>query len=490
MKKINLSVLICLFFLPKFIFASVFINEVFYSPTTKQWIEVYNDTPNEIDLTKFRILDSGASSKGHEISTTSGSTLFKAHTFAILSEVPTDFSGSGLNIFKTSLSIKSSGDVVTLRDGEGVYPDSIVTILNGSATDGNSLQKFQSDWIAAIPTPGLENVKETQSTTTQNSIQENNSTQTSTSNTSGNGSTETNSSLSAHSSPATLSNTSEQISLQISGGRDRLTTVGSKNSFKAKITKIDKVDQRGIVYKWSFGDGTIGDGVDVFHSYEFPGVYQVVLNATYSDIYAVDRAVVTVLDPKISGGKISGGILIKNYSDSEINLGDWKIVEKNDEKNQKEFIFPQDTLLVPNKSIIFPDKVTGITTENFDLKNPLGKIFLSSKKEENNNENKVETSTSSLNNVEILKLINQVENKIEEISVSINKSKIIPNRQDVSQKNINPVIIFDEATKTSNTVTTSEKIIFEAKQEDGFVRNLFSWSGKSLSFLKKIFFEE
>ena len=158
MKKVVVFLAI-LFFSPYSLAqANVIINEIKYSPTAKQWIEIYNDTDDDIDITKYKILDSSVT-VGHKISALgSGTNLILKHRFGIIAKAPDDFSAVSFPVFKSSLNIKVSSDKVILKN-ESRESISFVDI-DGSATDGKSLQLINGAWQVATPTPGVENKPE------------------------------------------------------------------------------------------------------------------------------------------------------------------------------------------------------------------------------------------------------------------------------------------------------------------------------------------
>lgn len=159
-----------------------------------------------------------------------------------------------------------------------------------------------------------------------------------------------NQTLSAHSSTQTITYIVQKITPKVDAGRARLATTKSPIEFEANTEGFEN-DTR-IHYEWTFGDGKSETGKIVRHSYNFPGIYVVILNATGSVHRAVSRTEVTVVKPDVHIVGIQSGIdanveLINN-SDYEINIQDWRL--KND---KNEFIFPHDTIIKPKTSIKF-----------------------------------------------------------------------------------------------------------------------------------------
>jgi hypothetical protein len=131
----------------------------------------------------------------------------------------------------------------------------------------------------------------------------------------------------------------------VSAGSDRLTSPGSPISFQATI-KRNSSSNGGVIFGWSYGDGEVGSGALVSHSYKYPGEYAVVLNAKAGNNFAVSRLKVRVVEPNLAIGFGDGYVELSNNSDSEINLFNWKIIH-----NGKGFVFQPDTIVLPKSKI-------------------------------------------------------------------------------------------------------------------------------------------
>ncbi len=136
-------------------------------------------------------------------------------------------------------------------------------------------------------------------------------------------------------------------SLDVDIGKDRVTTPGNVLYFQALVKKSSNISSK-IEFNWSYGDGHVGVGQNVQHTFKYPGQYVVVLNAKSGDISSVSRIKVFVDDAKISMSESDGVIDITNNSDTEINLFNWKI-----EKDGMGFIFQPDTIVLPKATMRF-----------------------------------------------------------------------------------------------------------------------------------------
>jgi hypothetical protein len=290
---------------------------------------------------------------------------------------------------------------------------------------------------------------------------------------------------SSHSSPAVLGTIDTKIDFQISAGRDRLTSVGNNIVFQVDATKLQNVSEQNIYYDWSFGDGATAQGKIVSHQYSFPGEYTVVVNGRASDKQAVSRIVVKVISPDIVISKVVGGLSVTNRSKMEFNLEGWKIIG-----NNKDFVFPKDTIIIPGKAIIFDDNVTRIYTENISLLNPLGKTFaVTNFVNTTTTPNKIDANVASIQSQ-----INDVKDKLVKISAeyktssgSTKKSVEIASKPEVKkvevQENINEKTI-EKSEQVANVIE-----VFKAP-EKASVGGVLSWPARGFNFIKRLFVEE
>lgn len=318
------------------------ITEVFYSPQSRSWIEIYNNTSSNLDLTKYKVLDAGAATNGHGVSFISGSTMVAPGGFAVIAKDPTQFAGFSVPLFKSALAAKTSGDTISIKDAAGNISDSISFSSSlGANGDGNSLQKFDTGWMPASTTPGAINVPPVIS------IVDSEATSTATT-------TDTSQPAvpqipSSHYSFAPISESPAQ-KLSASAGRNRLGYVGIPLAFKAELNTYDP---NASIF-WSFGDGSKAEGKDAEHVYLYPGSYVLVLNVKLFGYEAVSRVNVKIVEPEISIYSASqDSIGIKNSSQYELNLYGYRL-----RIGTKIFEFPIDTILSANTSLMFPNTIT------------------------------------------------------------------------------------------------------------------------------------
>ncbi len=164
-----------------------------------------------------------------------------------------------------------------------------------------------------------------------------------------------------------------QETFKIGAGRERLATVRTPILFFATQSKKGKDTN---AFTWSFGDGTSATGAKVYHIYQFPGVYNVVLNgAIDKNEEAVARTKVTVSEPKIKITDVNpelGFVEIMNSSDKEQNLNNWILSSL-----EKKYVFPTDTIISPKTSLKIPLDLLGFNRkllDNLNLAYPDGGV--------------------------------------------------------------------------------------------------------------------
>ncbi len=457
------------------------------SDSGREWVEIYNNSGSPVDVSGWKFLETPTSSN-HSFTVISGTANLPAGGSAIISNDSSkfllDWPAFTGNLFKASFSsLSNTSSTVVLKDGSLNIIDQVTYNSEiGANGDGNSLQKAGTSWVALAPTPGSQSSSSSTSTSTQTQTQATSTTQS----TSTSSSSTISDKESSHSSPASISKTDEKIKLEISAGRDRLTTVGNKLNFRVAPTKIVDFSEQYVSYFWSFGDGTTAQGKIVDHSYKFPGEYVVIVNASVSDVQAVSRIIVKVFSPELTLIKTSEGIEIGNKSKSEINLDSWSILS-----NKKSFNFPKDTIILPGKKIIFGSEVTGISTDEFELDNPLGKGVLFVEKSEI-----VIPQTSS--NISTTSLEFNISNKIVELNKEISQLIAVPvikqkkfSRKIFRAKDSAPLVVTTLGSSTPLNLSQTATVIkvFEAPQNRGVAERVLSWPVNGFNFIKHLFVE-
>lgn len=350
MKKILVLFILWGIFSPGIIFA-MRINEIMYdvggTDTGREWIEIYNNTSVSVDFSKWKVLENAVN---HSVKIISGSSIIPSGGYAIVADNDVNFlvdnpSFSG-TLFDSAFSLtNTAGETLSLIDPSGNKIDEITySETIGAKSDGNSLQLHDGFLIAATPTPGSENNSEP--------TEKINNTDTST----------TTPEISSHSSPKPIVEVKEKPDFELSIGRDRVSSIKTPIIFEPLIDYDFR--HKTIKYMWNFGDGNQQKGKKIEHYYKHPGKYNVVLNASYDNNYAVARSTVFISKPNITATTTPDGLEFENLSSEELNIGRWKV--KTEDKTVN-FSFPQDTIISPKTKITFDKELFIKDIKNIDF---------------------------------------------------------------------------------------------------------------------------
>ncbi|MFA5291293.1 MAG: helix-hairpin-helix domain-containing protein [Candidatus Paceibacterota bacterium] len=241
-----------------------------------------------------------------------------------------------------------AGKIITYRTSNGPFK-TIEEIKNVSGIGDVTFLKMR-DFI----TIGSGNIPPAEDTSLNQTTSDNDSGQTS-----GEDNLSEENIESVHTNEIKLSNYKKET-LQISAGRERLATVRTPIMFSASQNKNGTKTN---YFLWSFGDGTSAIGLKVYHTYQFPGRYNVTLNGSIDDKEeAVARTIVLVTEAKIKVTAVNlfaGYVEITNNSDKEQNLNNWSL-----RADDKKYVFPLDTIISPQAPIKIPLKQIGFASQN------------------------------------------------------------------------------------------------------------------------------
>ncbi len=328
--------------MPMVSFASVSINEVMYdlegTDTDREWLELKNVGSESINLSSWKFYENNSN---HGLTVYSGDESISPGGFAVIVDSPETFladwpSFSG-NLFDSSWSsFSNTGESFSIKNEDGDVVDEFTYVPeDGAGGDGNSLQVLGGEIVPASPTPGEEN---------QGSIQE-----------SGGGEDQN-----SDQSTETEEETPKTFNTFVIP--DRVVS-GEKIKFEPKLYDNEGELMFKELFIWSLGDGVTREDEyrkDFYHTYEYPGSY-----VAYVEVYEggrlkeepdhVYRQTIQVIEANVGLSIISGGVLIKNKSVYELNLGDWDLVFGKDK-----FRIPKNTIVLPGKEIIFSKRVLGV----------------------------------------------------------------------------------------------------------------------------------
>ncbi len=327
-----------LFLLPVVSFASITINEVMYdlegTDSGREWIELKNEGAESVNLLSWKFYENNSN---HGLSLYSGEESILPGGFAVVVDSPETFlndwpSFTG-NLFDSSWSsFSNTGESFSIKNEDGDIIDEVTYVPeDGANGDGNSLQLISGEFIPASPTPGLENQSTEQETIASSSNTEQEEETTSV----------------------------EYIS---TFGIPERVVSGERIGFEPKLYDNDGKLLFKALFRWSLGDGNSREDEyrkDFYHTYENPGVYvaylEVFTSSKKDEPNHVYRQTIKVVPASVSLFLVEDGVLIKNKSVYELNIGDWDLVF--DQENK--FKIPKNTIVLPGKEIIFSFKTLG-----------------------------------------------------------------------------------------------------------------------------------
>ena len=336
---------------PLLSFAQVEITEIVYDPKDTdataggEWIEIQNTGSAVVDLTQWIFFEALTN---HGITADALSNV-PAGGYAVISRDLVAFKNyfpnfSGL-LFKASFSL-NDGETLAMKESKDAPVTDSVSYTSewGAKNDGNSLQKMNSAWIMAPPTPGATNVD---------------------------GSGEDNSETPEETPTATVQENATNVYVPEpkptiivdAGPSKRIALVGADAVFNGVAHGLQGEIISNARFIWSFGDGSIKEGKSVSHAYRYPGEYIVILEGSSGEYSASDKILVTVIPAQISIDSIGASndffVSLKNGTKYEINLEGWVLRSGN-----TRFMIPANTFIVPSKNLQFAQNITGLPYSN------------------------------------------------------------------------------------------------------------------------------
>lgn len=350
--------------------ASVVISEIMYdvedSDAGREWVEIQNTGP-QIDLTGWKFFENGVN---HGLILAQGNIFLPQNGFAVIADNTEkfflDWPGFSGTLFDSSFSLSNTGETFILRDAGLADTDSVsYSSDSGANGDGKSLQKINNEWVSAFPTPGEQGTE----TATEEKI--------SPPYEGGVPGAETEGKGVSGSIPEP-----KPSPFKAYADSDRFALAGAEIYLEGGAEGVSEDMVSKTRFLWNFGDGTIGEGKNVKHIFQYPGNYIINLNVSFGAYSASDSAKVSVSPAGIEISEIKPGAYIEIKSESSkisdvsgfgIKISDSKV-----------FNFPKNTLLSPNSFWVLSSEVLGLEIPDageIKILYPNGKILASSKYE-------------------------------------------------------------------------------------------------------------
>jgi len=337
--RIFFGILLFFFTLVNFALAQIQMTEIMYdlegSDSGREWIEIYNSGAEDVDLSGWKLYEGNTN---HAL-VPQASAVISAGGYAIIADNITKFSidwssFSGV-LFDSSFSLSNTGETFSVRNQDLVDEDTAsYTSDMGASGDGNSLQKIDGSWVSALPTVGTSEIVSSPAEEEQN---------------------------------ADLQSQGGSVGVWIEdnnkiyadAGENKTVIVGADTLFKGKALGIKKEPLEKARFLWNFGDGTIKEGNSVLHNFRYPGEYIVFLDASSGAYSSSDRILVKATPSNLIISSLQYGndsyIELHNGSNKELDISFWRLRSGN-----SHFTIPQNTYILPNKKIIFSERVIGL----------------------------------------------------------------------------------------------------------------------------------
>ena len=353
--------------LPATVYGGVVVNEVAWMGTMNsaqdEWIEITGPAGTNLDGWKLFTEDGGASITLSGAIGSSGYFLIERTDDTTVPDVVADLVtafGSGLG---------NTGDIIILQNGSGEEIDRVDGSNNwtigGNNTTKETLQRTLSGWITAPATPRREN------NAPSAAVQEPNNNE---NNAPANGDSNATPDLpsSAYSAPII------EQKLRVYAGKDQTVLVGALVAFEGYAQDQEGNALDGARFLWNFGDGSTGEGKTIRHTYFYPGMYRVFVDASVG-IYSTSAALNITVTPNLLGiSELKPGAWLEliNGSSRTVDISGFGIRIN----NGKPFYFPRNSFVSAQSRFVLDEKLLGFAVPRggtFQILYPNGSVFLS-----------------------------------------------------------------------------------------------------------------
>jgi len=143
-------------------FFPIVINEIMYNlegtDTGREWIEILNTGTSSVDLSEWKLFESDTN---HTLTATQGGIVLVGQAYAVIADDPLQFLAdhpgySGV-LFDSTFSLSNTGETIGIKNKTLLINSVVYNPLQGADGNGKSLQRFDSIWEEADPTPGISN---------------------------------------------------------------------------------------------------------------------------------------------------------------------------------------------------------------------------------------------------------------------------------------------------------------------------------------------
>lgn len=157
----GISSLLLVFALPGKVFAQIQITEIMYdapgADTGREWIEITNTGGEPVDIGKYKLLESDTN---HGLVLVSGSKVLAGGASAVIAsdakKFAADFPAYAGTLFDSAFALVNTGEQLVFKTASTTPLDAVLYAPTvGADGEGGSLHLRGSDFIAALPNPGV-----------------------------------------------------------------------------------------------------------------------------------------------------------------------------------------------------------------------------------------------------------------------------------------------------------------------------------------------
>lgn len=349
---------------------TVVINEIAWMGTTEsanaEWIELYNSGNQSVDLTDWVL----AATDGTPTISLSGA--IPAQTFFLLERTSNETVPGVIADQIYTGAMGNGGENLELKGLSGALVDSVNCSSGWFSGDNDTKQTMEK---ISSGLPSNNKISWQESTSPDGTPKAQNSLGTPTQTNEGqpdeqSSETQDETASSTLTSSTASGDSTTNHSPEANAGPDIIALANQEITFDA--AKSSDPDGDSLAYLWNFGDGTTSDEPVINHSYQYPGTYIIVLEASDGQNNSSDQAVITIYSNSIlisefmpaPAGADGDNEWIELYNDSDrvADLSGWQVDDI--DGGSKPFTIPQNTLLAGHQYLVLQRSTTKIALNN------------------------------------------------------------------------------------------------------------------------------
>lgn len=327
------------------------ISEVMSNPTGddsgREWIELYNDSGADADLSSVSIsIKGGSFSVGTLLQ---GGTVLPPGGYAIIASTVsgttkflTDYPSYAGTLLRASISLVNTGVTSIDVKVNGVIVSTLPSYT--AAKEGQTLSLINGGYVAGSPTPGAENQIVDAGTSNGNT-------------------TQTSTSTEQQLTVPRMSPPSPDIIIYLP--EEKTVVAGAESWFETFALTRNGNLVPNVTYTWAFGDGGQTTGSSTRYRYVYPGRYVTQVEAGNGNVNGIARMRVRVVSPDMeitqaSSGKYGSFIDIKNPNAYDLDLSQWSLLI-----DGAGYPFPKNTILPAMGTTRFAGLAMGFASTTF-----------------------------------------------------------------------------------------------------------------------------